>query len=364
VLLVFGAVLSVAARTEGVTRAAQDGSPSADVVITGDVSVAAGLEDVVTELLERRSISAHVARAAHVDPADFLRAGVTSTAPVRPACRIWIDVRDGRRVRIFLADVAGERFAIRELALGGHVDEVARESIGQLVAAAASALIEGTESSVSLEEAERTLGITPLRVAETASASSASRPASTARTASKPKRSLDLGAFYAAATFAPQHWLTHGPGLLLDWGGDNVGVGARAWLLLALQLPVPLGEGAVSGRLITTTARGGASVERGWPSAALAAGLGAGVDLIHVASRPGTDPSAALYPATYLVIPSIRVQLVLKAHLGRRLYLIGAATCDVDLLTTSYEFVQAGQEVEAVTPWRVHPGLLFGAIWR
>jgi hypothetical protein len=58
------------------------------------------------------------------------------------------------------------------------------------------------------------------------------------------------------------------------------------------------------------------------------------------------------------------VQLVLKAHLGRRLYLIGAATCDVDLLTTSYEFVQAGQEVEAVTPWRVHPGLLFGAIWR
>ena len=357
-MLVAGAVLSVASRTAGA------GSVSADVVITGDPSVTAGLEDVVAELLKRRGIGAHVARAAHVEPADFLRAGATPTAPAGATCRIWIDLSNGHRARIFLADAGGGRFAIRVLALRGHVDEVARESIGQLVAAAASALIEGTESGVSLEEAERTLGITPPLVPEIAAAPATSRPAGTARPTAKPPPSLDLGAFYAVAAFAPQHRFTHGPGLFLDLGGDGAGVGLRAWLLLGLQLPVPLGDGAVSGRLITTMARVGASAEQDWRSAALSAGLGAGIDLIHVASSPGTDPSASLYPATYLVVPSIRAQLILKAHLGRRLYVLVAATCDVDLLTTRYEFVQVGQEVEAVTPWRVHPGLLIGAIWR
>ena len=348
----FGTVLSIAPRTEGITRNAQHGSASAEVVITGDTSVAAGLEYVVAELLDRRKISAHVTRAGHVEPADFLRAGATSTAPVRPACRIWIDVRDGHRVRIFLADVGGERFAIRELALRGHMDDVARESIGRLVAAAASALIEGNGSSVSLEEGEGTLGITPLRLTETASGSSPSRPAGTARPTSKPPRSVDMGAVYAAAAFAPPHWLTHGPGLLLDWGGDGVGVGARAWLLLALQLPVPLGEGAVSGRLVAMTGRVGAAVEREWPGAALSAGIGAGADLIHVASRLGTDPSATLNPAAFFIVPSMRAQIVLKVYLGHGLYMLSAVTCDVDLLTTNYLFSEISQEVEAVTPWR------------
>jgi hypothetical protein len=365
-LLVVGAVLSVAPLRAGVARA-QGGPVGADVVITGDANVAAGLEDVVSELLERRGIAARITRAAHVNAVDFLHAGAPTTTTAPPACRIWIDLNDGHRVRIFLSDVAGERFAIRELALHDHVDEVARESIGQLVAAAASALSEGTETGVSLEEAERTMGILPqtsMTVPKIASTSPVSRAPVAAHSPQRRTASLDLGAFYAAAAFAPQHWLTHGPGLLFDWGATGAVIGPRAWLLLGLQLPLSLGDRAVSGRLAAVTGRVGVAVERGWTAAALSAGIGAGADLVHVASRAGTDPSAMLGPAAFLVVPSMRLQVVLKAHLGRDLYVVGAVTCDVDLLSTSYFFSQVGQEVEAVTPWRVHPGLLIGAIWR
>jgi len=362
---VVGAVLSIASRTVGVARA-QGGPVRADVVITGDANVAPGLEDVVSDLLERRGIAARITRAAHVNAADFLHgAPTTTTAP--PACRIWINLKDEHRVRIFLSDVAGERFAIRELALHDRVDEVARESIGQLVAAAASALSEGTETGVSLEEAERTMGIlppTPATVPKIASTLPASRPPGAAPSPPKRTAALDLGAFYATAAFAPQHWLTHGPGLLLDWGASGAVIGPRAWLLLGLQLPLSIGEGAVSGRLVAVTGRVGAAVERDWPGAALSAGIGAGTDLVHVASRAGTDPFARLGPAALLVVPSMRLQIILKAHLGRGFYVVGAVTCDVDLLATSYFFSQVGQEVEAVTPWRVHPGLLLGALWR
>ena len=362
-MLVVGAVLSVAACTVGVAHA-QGRAVLADVVITGDANVVSRLEDVVAELLERRGISARVASAAHLNASDFLHGGAPSITTAHLACRIWIDLRDGHRVRIFLA---GERFAIRELALHGHVDEVARESIGQLVAAAASAMIEGTETGISLEEAERALGITPPTSGTEPPAVSASRASpfpSAANSLPRRTASMDLGAFYAAALFAPQHWLTHGPGMLLDWGATGAIVGPRAWLLLGLQLPLSLGEGAVSGRLVAMTGRVGAAVEREWPAAALSAGIGAGADLIHVASRPGTDPAATLSPSVFFIVPSMRVEIVLKVHLGRGLYMLGAVTCDVDLLTTNYLFSQISQEVEAVTPWRVHPGLLAGAIWR
>ena len=351
----------VAAWPTGLVRADSE-LASADVVISGDLAAGAGLEEVVAELLDRRGIAAHVARVRHFDAADFLHSPATAGA----GGRIWIDLRDPFRVRIFLADATGARFAMRELALRGRIDELARESIGQLVAAAASALSEGSETTMSLEEAERTLGITtprpPDRLEPEIPAAAPLRDAidrPPARVAS-----VDIGIFYAARAFAPQHRLTDGPGLLLDWGRSGARIAARLWLLLGLELPVSLGEGAVSGSLITTTGRVGPALEWSWAGASLSGGAGVGIDLAHVASHPGSDPAARLNPATWLAVPSVRLQLVVKTHLGRRVYLLSAVVCDIDLLTTQYQFVQVGQEVDAVGPWRFHPGILLGAMWR
>ncbi|MGA7123290.1 MAG: hypothetical protein WBY94_24525 [Polyangiaceae bacterium] len=269
------------------------------------------------------------------------------------AARAWIDCSNPVRMRIYFANWNAERFLLREVPLPDGLNELALETLGQVIASSLSALM--TDAHAGMSRAEITSVLQP----ETA------KPEPEPEPAPGPPLTATWSLFYAMQTFAPEQSIEHGPGLLATLGPRVDGWRPGVWISAQYQLPETIDTGLIGVRLDTVALRAGVQMARplgSRVSMALRAGLGG--DVIHIAPRKGSsDPPTTLSPDRFSWGYAAQVALASTIRLDAGFALCLALIADVDLDMRHYDVMVDGAAMRAVTPWWVRPGLMAGVTW-
>jgi len=269
------------------------------------------------------------------------------------AARAWIDGSNPSRMRIYFSNWNAERFLLREVPLPEGLNELALETVGQVIASALSALLNDVHAGMS--RAEITSALQPDTV----------KPEPEPEPAPGPRLTSTWSLFYAMQTFAPEQSIEHGPGLLATLGPRVDGWRPGIWISAQYQLPETIDTGLIGVRLDTVALRAGLEVARplgSRVSLSLRAGLGG--DVIHIAPRKGSsDPPTTLSPERFSWGYAGQVALATSVRLDAGFALCAALIADADLDTRHYDVMVGGVAMRAVSPWRVRPGAMAGVTW-
>ncbi len=324
-----------------VTAACEESPPSIDIFVAGAPDAVARLEGAIG-VAERPIRWVPIGK---VDVEEVLR----RPADVgHRAARAWIDGSSLDRMRIYFANWNSERFLVREVPLPQGLDELALETVGQVIASSLSALM--TDDSAGMSRAEIASVIE-----ETPSAPPPSRASSWGAT---------WGAFYAVQAFAPEQWVEQGPGLMATLGQREGRWRAGGWVSGQYQLPETIESGLIGVRLDTVAMRAGAELARGLgPRVAVALRAGLGGDMVHIAPRRGSAAQATLSPERFTWEVDAQVALAWTVRLDAGFALSAALLADADLGMRHYDIAIDGVTTRAMTPWWVRPGLMAGVAW-
>ena len=297
----------------------------------------------LVDVFARRDSNLHLTHVPVFSAAEVLVAGAPGVA-----ARVWIEVAPTGQARITIADERAQRFLVREAALPTWPDEVARETIAQIVESSVTALLENQRLGMSRAEANSAL------------AARDRSPPKPART----EQRQSVGVFYQAQLFSPQIALAQGPGLLWSISrptrAGDVGLGASAQYVL----PQDEVRADVGATLQAVALRLGTGLRgRTGALAHLSAWLGGGVDAVHVKPRQGQLGVATLTNAHWTSVTVLRAELRATALLGRRLGLALASSVEWDPIQRHYDVSGIDGTAAIVQPYTVRPGLSLALEW-
>jgi hypothetical protein len=328
------------------------------VVVAGTPAETAALDEVLRELLAPLGVDLRLVRVELLDVRDVVTPDEAAPAAV---ARAWLDlhgataapgVRDRPAAALYLADGRWERILVRRVAIPSGIDEVAREELGHIVAAAVDGILAGTAVGVPREEVRAALGVEaapPEGVPEPV-------PGSAGEPRLADLLAVDLGPTYELQGFSDAAPISHGPGLALALAQRGDGVRFGGWLTAQYRAPVVVDARPIGVELQYATLRllAAAEIPLG-ARVALHLALGGGMDLVYAVPRLASGAAADVE------LPRFETLGVLQALLGVRVPLLGATSllavvgCDVEPVERSYVALLAGSRAVVLSPRIVRP---------
>ena len=330
---------------------ADPSAPPLDVRVAASPDAYARLESAVGDAVHPIRWS----RAPQIDAGAILERPALADAG-EPA-RVWIDGSRSDRLRVTFVNWTTERFLVRDIPLPDGLNEVALETVAQVIESSVAALLAGAPVGMTREEMA-----TELRPPPPPPIADLPPPAASLEARWEPR----IGAFYAAQAFASEVPVEHGPGLLVHLDRAHERWIAGAWVSAQYQLPERVQSPLAGARLDTLALRGGAEVARSlgerW---AVGARIGGGVDAVHIAPRSGSSATSATLTAdrfswTY----ALHLALVATVRASRHVALSVAAVVDLDVNERHYDVSVDGALTRVATTWPVRPGVLVELAWR
>ncbi|WP_437612484.1 hypothetical protein WMF20_09170 [Sorangium sp. So ce834] len=338
-----------------VSGAAVSGAAVVEIVLTG----AADHLGAIRTALESQALSAFAVRF-RIAPRFDATALFATRASSGVTLSCWIDVSDPRRAALYFTDPVADRFLVRSIELSGRLDELDRESVAQVVELSLRSLRVDARASLDREQARALIlrQAAPPEVPAETSAPAAAPPA--------PRRALELGVFYGVTAHSAEVGLTHGPGgrvaLGGGWGRHRVALDAR----FQYQFERRYEEPRIGLDLRTITLR--ADVCWLYPMAMgvmpieLGVRLGAGVDHVSAAPRPGSAGTSGFVPAEASASNALVLVAgpVAKLPLSRDLRVFTELFVELDPARVRYD-LSLDQGTETVLArYRLRPGVILG----
>jgi hypothetical protein len=346
VLLVLALAASVGSAAvtfadDGDARTPQPPPRTIHILVVG--STAESVRPVV-DAFSRRDASLRLTHVPAFRPADVMAADEPDVA-----ARAWIEVLGTGEARITIADQRATRFLVREVTLPTWPDEVARETIVQMVESSVAALLDDQAMGMSRAEASSMLAVEPARP---------SRPAAS-------RRNLAIGVFYQAQLFSPQIVLAHGPGLrgqlTTPTRAGELGVVASAEYVLPLREDSP----TVGVELQAVSLRAGAGLSGRLGSRLRLGGwLMGGADAVRVEPRQGTLAVATLTGSRWTAVTVLGGEVRASIALVHRLGLCVAGLIEWAPVRPHYDVAGVDGRSAVVDPYVVRPGLSLSLEWQ
>ncbi|KYF88484.1 hypothetical protein BE20_02690 [Sorangium cellulosum] len=334
-----------------VSGAPVSGAPVVEIALTG----AADHLGAIRTALESQALSAFAVRfriAPRFDAAALF--ATRASSGVTLSC--WIDVSDPRRAALYFTDPVADRFLVRSIELSGRFDELDRESVAQVVELSLRSLRVDARASLDREQARALIlrQTAPPEVPAEAPAPAASR------------RALELGVFYGVTAHSAEVGLTHGPGVRValggGWGRHRVALDAR----FQYQFERRYEEPRIGLDLRTITLRADVCwlypVTTGVMPIELGVRLGAGVDHVNAAPRPGSAAASGYVPAEASASNALVLVAgpVAKLPLSRDIRVFTELFVELDPARVRYDLSLAQGTETVLARYRLRPGVLLG----
>jgi hypothetical protein len=279
---------------------------------------------------------------------------------------VWIMLPEPSRARLVFADSELEHFLVRDLPLRSGLDDIARETLAEIVESSVLALLRGTET-LSRAEVRARIAENLWRPPEPLASPKPLRQPPPNQRHQPQHRALRhrLEAFYDFAYSGPELGLVHGLGISagirfdepfgeLAFAGALEARSAQHAHLSAFDLAVQSNHAWLSCGLRR-------SLDRAW---SFRVALAPGIEVARVhADSDGIGNRASPEPATLYFTPWLRAQLSIEwgdAPLAIEL----SALADVALSDVHYDITRNAQREQLAHPWLLQPGMLLGASWR
>ncbi len=320
-----------------------------DVSIVATAESTAPMQRVLEDLLGWLGVRLTTTSTTDLD----LQAVVTPAPVSGRVARVWIDLRQPDRATVFIADATWERILIRHVLREGNADEIQREAIGHIVAAAIEALLAGGRIGVDRARIRESLGLQAPRVAAEPRA-----PAVPAAASDLPRAWADIGAGGSVSPYGTPLTFAAGPIVTIAAGARTRRFSAGAAVLLDYAVPIVVETADAGLRVQPRGARflgvGGYEVARGIE---LRATVGGGVEIVDAAAYPTRNGSFQAEPPRTIALGVFRadgqVRFVLREHLA---LLLGLGV-EVELARVRYVAEIGGQFESLLAPWPVRPVL-------
>jgi hypothetical protein len=317
------------------------------VVAAGDEKTTTALQAHILTMLSARQVHLQWSLRQAISSHDVLHQ--TANDEIYLA-KIWLDVTRRERALLYIENTREDRFLLRTVPLEDGYDELARESLSNIVESAIDVLLAGGELGVTREEAEEQVR------QDDAESLRLTRPANEKRDATPaqnpPQLSLLLG--LRASTIRAADALQFGPELGAYLSTNSVSTWAFfGWFsggyrtsttkndLVKLRIEGP------GGRILL-----GARAQWTHFSWRLAAGAGLDASLVEaVSTGPGLTASEAFWVTT----PVLSGLAAIEWKMGRGWFTSVAAGADLDLAGHRFDVVEMGNPVTVLSPSRVRP---------
>ncbi|HVV49946.1 MAG TPA: hypothetical protein VHO06_09820 [Polyangia bacterium] len=316
-----------------------------DLLIGATTAEADLLESSVRDMLAAKGLVAAAARKQAVTAQDLAAAIAPPKETTPSVARILVDLTVPGQATLFLIDPRRGRVHVRRMALAHGLDAVARAGVLFVVEQSIDAIIEGRDIGVSREEFQRRGLPAPMAEAPPPPTAVPSRP--------------------AAPPPPGPRWLLAGGYDLVALGSGEVQQGVKLWagarfaalqVAVAARLAAPIsvaGDGA--GARLSTAGAGvsGAGRLSAFGRFSLAAGLGAGLDLVRVdptVTAAGLQPAAPFWAAS----PWVQPFAALVCDAGR-LSVSLVAGAELHPLAERYTVRSGGDASDVFVPWRLRP---------
>lgn len=276
--------------------------------------------------------------------------------PSAARARVWIDLQQQARAKVYVVDAPWERVLVRPLQLAGGLDEVAAEEIGTIVESSVRALLEGGSIGIARERLiEELIPPQPDPIVEPTTP-----PAPAPRFAAQ----LELTAGYGATGWATD-LVQHGPLVQLGIAARRKSFSAGGRLEGRVVVPVRHDADAFALRLAGGGARALATI--GWHVAdriALESAIGGGFELVTLHATPRTT-SAEPFAARRNALGVLALAFGPAFELGRgRDRVLLRAQLGVDVVPHRLRYVTADSDAVLLAPWIVRPGGTLVIGWR
>jgi hypothetical protein len=357
------------------------GAPIVEIVLTGPASNLGAIRAA----LASQALSAFTLRF-RVAPAFDAAALFAVRASSGVALSCWIDVSDPRRAALYFTDPVADRFLVRSIELSGGFDELDRESVAQVVELSLRSLRGGARASLDREQARAlvlrqaarpagvpvgqaaTSGGAPGHEAPSAGASGHAAPSAGApgHAAPAPRRALELGAFYGVTAHSAEVGWTHGPGVRVALGGSSGRQRLALDARVQYQFERRYEEPRIGLDLSTIALRADASwlyaLTPGVAPLELGARLGAGLDHVEAAPRPGSAAAPSFVPAGASASNALVLVAgaVAKLPLSRDVRLFTELFVELDPARVRYDLALEDGAETVLARYRLRPGVLLG----
>jgi hypothetical protein len=339
----------------GNSGASDSKAPIVAIVAAGEPRTTHAIEVILRELLARLPVEWTWSLAPRIRAPEVL-AAVTADSVV--SVRVWMDLSDDGRAKIYVVHVSSDRFIVRVIPLEHGYDEVAREALVQIVESAVYAFLAGGNVGATREVAEEQVRRATPDATNPSSPSSAV-PLRDGAAVDRHRLTLTVAYEVAAAASAPVFF--QGPGLAVTGSfGDpwlvRFVASASARYRVPFRWDSPSVGTTLEGGTLRVTAGGEVAVGR---SVILRALAGAGPDVTYV--RPHAIASGFVAASPFWeVAPVLTVLANGNVTLLHRLELELGLGIDFDVSHTRYDLTQAGQSTHVLSPWQVHPFVYLG----
>jgi hypothetical protein len=336
------------------------------VVVSGEPSSTDALETAIRDLVAHQAVRIEWTRSDEIDPRDVLSARSGEGGVV---ARIWADLSDPDRAKLYIANAGSDRFLVRFIALADGYDEVAQESLGQIVASAIDVLLSGGEIGVSREVAVETVhretGVAlERRPIERGRIEPPPReePGEEPEDDEQPPLHLSIGLGYRASLIAGDPLITSGPLLSFSLGVPSAW-SFRPMVEASVQYVLPydwsnLAVGAdFHGASLRIAAGFEAALGDRW---LLRAAIGLGADLADVdphAQMPWEELAPFFYAAPMATLGA-SVEVTLLAPLA----IFAAISVESEISGNHFTVVDpdGGASAVVLQPWRLRPTISLG----
>ncbi|WP_437799857.1 hypothetical protein [Sorangium sp. So ce693] len=345
---------------------ASPGAPLVEIVLTGP----APNLGVIRAALESQALSAFTLRF-RVAPTFDAAALFAARASSGVALSCWIDVSDPRRAALYFTDPVADRFLVRSIELSGRFDELDRESVAQVVELSLRSLRGGARASLDRDQARALVLRQAAPAGQAAPSVGALDPAAPSggapdHAAPALRGALELGAFYGVTVHSAEIGWTHGPGVRVALGGSSGQQRLALDARFQYQFERRYEEPRIGLDLRTIALRADAS----WlyaltPGAApleLGARLGAGLDHVEAAPRPGSAGAPSFVPARASASNALVLVAgaVAKLPLSRDVRLFTELFVELDPARVRYDLALEQGTETVLARYRFRPGALLG----
>jgi len=331
----------------------------ATIALVGAAGRDAELKALLSELLERRGVHAHISEQSAFGQDQLLRAAAPGNGVL-----VFVVPGQAGSVGLYFRAPDGERFLLRSVQLRAGFDAVGRELVGQIVETAVASLLHSRDG-LTREQARLALANddSPGPVAEeppapvTAAKAEASLPTKATPSPGRARPIVLQGWFalrYGALALGPQPGVSHGPGVELGLGVKR-GVQLRARVTIERDFPQSFTTPRIAAELTRTRLR--FALDAGAPMTnlqTLLISLGMGQDRLNV--TPAAAGGSSVAPAAAFEDQAPVAQAELRYEVALEPFRLAAAVgADVSLVETHYDVAHGTERESVLRPWLVRP---------